>query len=130
MNPVDIQHAKVKERLNREIPLIVGLKGALVSKLRAMGFHQFDNTIDHGLVDFELKTDPYDKSQSLCAKWINARGEPCGNLQILGNGQLYAEFDLLVDHPRDTRWFIESITAWGRSGEIVTDLQLLESLGD
>jgi len=121
--------ALLKARLAREIPLILRLKGTIVTRLHAMGMYQFDSTVDNGLVDFELRKDPYDQSESLCAQWINGHGEKCGNLQILGNGQLYAEFDVLLDHPTDERWFIEAITAWGSNGELRTDLQLLQALG-
>jgi hypothetical protein len=42
----------------------------------------------------------------------------CGTLLIHTDGSFFAEYDVIREHPRDTRWFVEVVTAWGRGGII------------
>lgn len=79
----------------------------------------FDLTTCH------LETDPYSGESALIAVWLNGHGYRVGSLKFHGDGSFYAEFDVSEPHPGDARWFIESVTAWGKGEEIKSEAQLL-----
>jgi hypothetical protein len=58
-------------------------------------------------------TDPANQQPGFEGIWRNARNERCGCLTINSDGSFYAEYDLFCPHPRDERWFVEMVTAWG-----------------
>ena len=57
--------------------------------------------------------------------WRDLRGQKCGSLIINSDGSYYAEFDLLIPHPRKPDWFIESVTVWGRGDVVRSEPRLL-----
>ena len=67
---------------------------------------------------YQLSRDPASGEDSLVGVWRDARGRKCGTLLIHADGSFFAEYDVIRDHPRDARWFVEAVTAWGR-GEII-----------
>lgn len=77
----------------------------------------------------ELREDPYDRSQALYAEWRDAGGALLGSLLVHADGQAFAEFDVLLAHPRRPQWVIEAVTAWGRVGALKSELRLLPALG-
>lgn len=64
-------------------------------------------------VQFARVTDPASQQPGYEGIWRNACNERCGCLTINGDGSFYAEYDLFCPHPRDERWFVEMVTAWG-----------------
>jgi hypothetical protein len=122
-------NAALAARIDAEQATIAAIKVAMIAQLHRFDLYQFDNPINDGLATFNLRTDPYDKSQSLCGHWHNGRGECCGNLQILGTGQVFAEFDILLAHPGDQRWFIAAVNVWGQHPSFHAELDLLPALG-
>lgn len=78
----------------------------------------------------ELRWDGYDQSHALFMEWRSASGGYLGNLVVHGNGQSYAEFDVLVPHPRQSQWFVEAVTVWGVQGALKSELRLLPALGE
>ncbi len=76
----------------------------------------------------ELREDPFDHSQALYAEWRASSGMLLGSILVNGDGQTYAEFDVLRPHPQKPRWVVEAATAWGRSGAIKGELRLLPAL--
>ncbi|THG77216.1 hypothetical protein E5198_16815, partial [Pseudomonas sp. A-1] len=77
----------------------------------------------------ELREDPYDHSQALYAEWRDAGGALLGSLLVHADGQAFAEFDVMLAHPRRPQWVIEAVTAWGRVGALKSELRLLPALG-
>ena len=67
---------------------------------------------------YQLSRDPASGKDSLVGIWRDARGHKCGTLLIHADGSFFAEYDVIKEHPRDARWFVEAVTAWGR-GEII-----------
>lgn len=67
---------------------------------------------------YRLDRDPASGLDTLVGIWRDARGQKCGTVLIHGDGSFFAEYDIIRDHPRNERWFVEAVTAWGR-GEIV-----------
>lgn len=60
--------------------------------------------------------------------WRDAHAQKRGSLIINSDGSNFAEFDLLVPHPRKPRWFIEAVTVWGRDGVVKAEPRLLAAL--
>lgn len=60
--------------------------------------------------------------------WRNSRNARCGALTFNSDNSFFAEYDLFCPHPRDTRWFVESVTAWGRDETLRCEVKLIPSL--
>lgn len=60
--------------------------------------------------------------------WRNARNDRCGTLTINSDNSFYAEYDLFCPHPRDTRWFVEMVTAWGNEESLRSEAVLIPSV--
>ena len=69
-------------------------------------------------VQFTQVTDPSNQLPGYEGVWRNARNERCGAINFNSDGSFYAEYDLFCQHPRDSRWFVEMVTAWG-SGNLL-----------
>lgn len=80
--------------------------------------------------EFETSKDPYSGEETLCGHWRDARGHSIGQMKFHGDGSFYAEFDVVLPHPGDPRWFVEGVTAWGRGDAIKSEAKLLEALGE
>jgi len=78
---------------------------------------------------FSTPTDPYSGQESLFGIWRNPRGDRLGEIKLHGDGSFYAEYDVALPHPRDARWFVESVTAWGRGDVVKTEAKLLPAVG-
>lgn len=74
---------------------------------------------------YVLSRDPASGEDSLVGTWRDARGRKRGTLLIHADGSFFAEFDVIREHPRDTRWFVEAVTAWGRGAIIRSEPRLL-----
>lgn len=118
---------EVRERCNRDRALANEVLQTLAAQAKALGFAEFEApTWD--TAEFRLERDPSDGNLGLIARWYHSRGQRLGELVIREDGQCYGECDLLRPHPGDSRWFVEAVTAWGRSGELKGDPRLLPAL--
>lgn len=79
-------------------------------------------------VQFTRVIDPGNQLPGYEGVWRNACNERCGALIINSDGSFYAEYDLFCPHPRDTRWFVEMVTAWGRDESLRSEATLIPSL--
>ncbi len=77
---------------------------------------------------FTRVTDPSNGLPGYEGVWRDARGQKRGSLTINSDGSYYAEFDLLVLHPRKPHWFIEAVTVWGRDGVVRAEPRLLAAV--
>lgn len=77
---------------------------------------------------FGQVTDPASGLPGYEGVWRNARNERCGTLIFNGDGSFFAEYDLFCPHPRDTRWFVEMVTAWGNRDAVRSEAKLIPSL--
>lgn len=84
--------------------------------------------IDSAAAQFTCVTDPASQGAGYEGVWRNARGARCGTLTINSDGSFFAEYDLFCPHPRDPRWFVEMVTAWGRDGDIRYEATLIPAL--
>ena len=74
---------------------------------------------------YRLERDPSDGSHSLVGEWRDQRGNRCGQLSFHADGSFFVEQDVVRPHPRQRRWFVEAVTAWGRNGQIKSEARLL-----
>lgn len=84
--------------------------------------------IELATLQFTRVTDPGNQLPGYEGVWRNARNDRCGTLTINSDGSFFAEYDLFCAHPRDTRWFVEMVTAWGNTASIRCEAKLIPSL--
>lgn len=73
-------------------------------------------------------TDPANSLPSYEGTWRNPQGVRCGSLTFNSDGSYYAEHDVLALHPDKPKWFVESVTVWGRNGVMKTEPRLLAAV--
>jgi hypothetical protein len=79
-------------------------------------------------VDFTRVVDPGNQLPGFEGIWRNASLARCGSLTFNSDGSFYAEYDLFIPHPTDSRWFVEMVTAWGRADSLRVEAQMIPSL--
>ena len=87
---------------------------------------EFSLNINYTEAQFRVEKDPYSNEYSLHGKWLNPQGMNCGSILFHADGTFFAEYDVVSNHPDDSRWFIEAVTAWGRGDSIKTEPRLIE----
>jgi len=81
--------------------------------------------IDQPLCDVEDRRDPYDGSVTTFGFWRDPNGDLLGSIQVEHSGRVYAEYDVIANHPEKPGWFIESVCVWGTRDQLAAELQLL-----
>jgi hypothetical protein len=74
---------------------------------------------------FELQRDPANGEYSLCGVWQDANGQRIGSIVFHCDGSFFAEYDVVEQHPKDQRWFVEAVNAWGKDLNIKVEPRLL-----
>jgi hypothetical protein len=112
-------------------PLGEAICGHLIAEIRKLGFpeEQLPLLPVFSLAAFTSPKDPFSGQESLIGTWRSLSGERLGEIKLHGDGSFYAEYDLALPHPSDTRWFVECVVAWGRDDIIKTEARLLSALG-
>ncbi len=83
--------------------------------------------IELAAVQFTRVIDPGNQLPGYEGVWRNAHNERCGTLTINSDGSFYAEYDLFCPHPRDARWFVEMVTAWGQGDAVRSEVKLIQN---
>lgn len=78
--------------------------------------------------DYRLDKDPYSGEYTLAGQWLDDRQGKLGSLLFHSDGSFYVECDIIRPHPQKTKWFVESINAWGKGESIKIDFNLLPML--
>lgn len=101
----------------------------LAMQQEAMNFTATGTTpkIELAEVQFTRVIDPGNQLPGYEGVWRNTRNERCGTLTINSDNSFYAEYDLFCPHPRDSRWFVEMVTAWGRGDLLRCEAKLIPS---
>lgn len=73
---------------------------------------------------FTLEYDKYNGQQTLMASFYPLPHYRAGVLLFHSDGSSFAEYHVMRQHPTRPQWFIESVEAWVRDGEIKTDTKL------
>jgi len=118
-----LQQRKLAESITLEI-----VRDALRNELARKDIAQASAGISADFNYCELRKDVVDSSAAFYGEWWDARGGKIGSVIVHATGEFFAEYDVLVNHPTDKRWFVEAVTAWGRPGVVKAELQLLEAL--
>ncbi len=103
---------------------------AVCQKLRLaiddLGFEKVDAYPDYQAAEFQLVKEAYTGNFNILAVWYDAKRQRIGQLQFQSDGSCYAEYDVVKAHPRKKKWFVESVTAWGRLDNLKAEAKLLE----
>jgi len=104
--------------------------GRLAAEIGKLGFalENFPKLPVYDQAGFTTPKDPYSGVESICGVWRNAQGYRVGEITFHGDGSFYAEYDVGMPHPTNHRFFVESITAWGRENVIKAEAKLLPAL--
>lgn len=78
--------------------------------------------------EWSVAVDPFDKSETLTITWLDKGRRKCGEIQVRPDGSFFSEYDVVVNHPSDKRWFVESVTAWGKVDQVKTELRLIPAV--
>lgn len=120
----------LEQRLQEAEPLFAEVWRALAGLLSAAGLEQPLAVAGTPHSHAEVRVDSFDQNQSLYVEWRTSGGSYQGSILVHGNGQAFAEFDVLLPHPRKPAWVIEAVTAWGCRGAMKGELRLLPALGE
>ena len=74
---------------------------------------------------FELQRDPASGQSSLFGIWQDANGHRVGSIIFHCDGTFFAEYDVVEQHPKDQRWFVEAVNAWGKDLTIKVEPRML-----
>lgn len=96
-------------------------------KMEAVKLGLKDDVIDPlmEMADYVLSRDRVDGKDSLVGTWHDAKGNKMGEILFHADGSFFAEYDVICNHPTDSRWFVEAVTAWGRGSDIRSEARLL-----
>ncbi len=99
----------------------------LISEMISLGFQasELDNKPDYATAIFELVKDPYTGDNNLQANWLDKHNQRIGQLQFLSNGSVYAEYDVIKQHPGKADMFVEAVTAWGKTGYLKSEARII-----
>lgn len=84
--------------------------------------------IELAALQFTRVIDPGNQLPGYEGVWRNAHNDRCGTLVINSDNSFFAEYDLFCPHPRDTRWFVEMVTAWGNEASLRCEAQMIPAL--
>jgi len=117
------------QRLQAAQPLLLDIWQALASSLEKEGLAPLGYA-GSAPMRAELREDTYDQNHSLFMEWRTPAGDYLGSVVVHGNGQSYAEFDVLLPHPHKPAWVVEAVVAWGSLGALKSELRLLPALSE
>ena len=113
-------------RFEQVSPLAHAICRALADELVKLGFAPGSIPIgDPASASYRLDRDPASGLDSLVGEWRDTRGQRQGGLVFHADGTFFVEHDVIRPHPRDPRWFVEAVNAWGRDQDIRAEPRLL-----
>jgi hypothetical protein len=102
---------------------------AMENELHKIGFlhpEQFIGRFEN--ITFEISRDPSNGEEALKGAWRTTHGQSVGMVIFYPDGTFYAEHDVVRPHPKNHRWFVEAVTAWGRGSHVKAEARLLPAL--
>ncbi len=116
----------LQSRIDAVSPLAYAICAALAGEIGKMGFPPGAVPIGDPLAAvYRLDRDPASGEHSLVGEWRDADGRRQGSLVFHADGTFFVEHDVIRPHPRDRRWFVEAVNAWGRDQDIRAEPRLL-----
>ncbi len=117
--------AAAQARYAQVAPLAQSIRAALRDELKRLGFVAGSVPLaDPAAADYHLDRDPASGEQDLVGEWRDFQGQRQGVLVFHADGSFYVEHDVVRTHPRDARWFVAAVHAWGREQEIRAEPRL------
>jgi hypothetical protein len=115
--------------LPAELTILVERVAAALQK-EALNFTESGATpkISAANLEFTKVMDAFDQQPAYDGIWRDAGRYRCGSFSINSDQSFFAEYDLFCAHPRDSRWFIEMVTAWGNASSLRCEVKLIPSL--
>lgn len=121
------QAMQVDHQIEKHKPLGDEICRELLQAIKKMGFSEseIEGSLEFVKAEFSLIKDPYTTHHNLTGYWYGKNKQRIGNIQFLSDGSFYAEYDIVKPHPTQNKWFVEAMSAWGKSGQIKTEAKLL-----
>ncbi len=115
----------LQQRLNELSPIGIVICNALRKQVLELGFpaNFINPNIDRA--EYRLSTDPASGKDTLIGIWRDAGGQKQGEILFHADGSFFAEYDVISEHPKKAKWFVESVTAWGRDQLVKAEPKLL-----
>jgi hypothetical protein len=99
---------------------------ALVNEVEKIGLKEkASQTAPWERASFELQRDPASGQSSLLGIWKDANGQRLGSILFHCDGTFFAEYDVVEQHPKNQKWFVEAVNAWGKDSTIKAEPRLL-----
>jgi hypothetical protein len=119
MDPVESRYSSIS-------PLAQAVCRALSEEVTKLGFEPGIVAIgDPTAARYRLDRDPASGKDSLVGEWRDAQGQKQGHLVFHSDGSFFVEHDVIRTHPKNPRWFVEAVNAWGRDSDIRAEPRLL-----
>jgi len=116
----------MQQRLESCAALADALCAALGGEIEKLGFAPGSVVLGRPQsAVYRLDRDPANGTDSLCGEWRDDHGQRVGMLVFHADGSFFAEHDVVRMHPRDARWFVEAVQAWGREERISAEPRLM-----
>ncbi|MDY6942199.1 MAG: hypothetical protein SVU69_04220 [Pseudomonadota bacterium] len=122
--------AELKVRMAEVDHLTRAICERLEHEVHKLGFSESERFIaSYTEAHCRLARDPATGRDGLVGVWQDPQGCKCGEFIVHADGSFFAEYDVVRVHPRDPRWFVEAVTAWGREALIKSEPRLLPISG-
>ncbi len=118
----------LSEHIAKNRPLAESVCLRLTEEIDKLGFaeKEIQHSPRYDDATFVLIKDPYTGEHNLSCYWYDeTKRQRIGRLQFNSDGTFYAEYDIAKPHPGKTKWFVESVTAWGKAEQIKAEAKLL-----
>jgi len=116
----------LQQRITQERPRIQAICRALADEIGRLGVAVATPMAE--ALDYKMQHDPASGWETLVGDWRDGNGHRIGQVLLHADGSFFAEYDVVRQHPRKPRWFVEAVTAWGRDDRILSEPRLLPSL--
>ncbi|MAD47673.1 MAG: hypothetical protein CMI02_20035 [Oceanospirillaceae bacterium] len=81
--------------------------------------------LDADFSDMENRADPFDGSVTLFCHWRDPHNNLIGSVQVHDSGRIFAEYDVIQNHPTKPGWFIEAVSVWGDDTALRSELRMM-----
>jgi hypothetical protein len=118
----------LSEHISQNRPLAENICRRMSEEINKLGFalSEIKHYPIYDDASFVLIKDPYTGEQNLTCYWYDeSTNQRIGRLQFNSDNSFYAEYDVVKNHPRKLKWFVEGVTAWGKADSIKAEAKLL-----
>ncbi|BBL72063.1 hypothetical protein [Methylogaea oryzae] len=107
-------------------PTLQRITQSLALEIHKLGFLPGDLFMPvSAMTGVDSVTDPYTGAGNRRIELRDGAGKKMGQIQFNSDDSFFAEFDVVRPHPKDPRWFVEGVVAWGRGDTVKSEAKLL-----